>query len=255
MRETARRGPLGATGEATQDRPVVRAVALARAFGDVPAVRGVDLEVRPGEVHALVGLNGAGKSTLMRLLVGLLRPDAGTAELWGVPAWGAPGHVRARVGHAGGALPYGELTVRENLRASARLHGCAPAEATRRADALVERLALDRWASRRARTLSDGNRQRLAVAAALVHDPALLVLDEPTRTLDPAGVIEVREAVLAGAAAGAAVLVSSHHLDEVARVASTIHVVHDGRVVGTLPPDGVDLERQFFRTVHAAVAP
>jgi ABC-2 type transport system ATP-binding protein len=240
--------------ETTGGRPVVRAAGLARAFGDVPAVRGVDLDVRPGEVHALVGLNGAGKSTLMRLLVGLLRPDAGTAELWGAPAWHAPDTVRARVGYAGGGRAYGELTVRENLRASARLHGCAPADADRRADALLERLALDRWASRPARTLSDGNRQRLAIASALVHEPALLVLDEPTSTLDPAGVIEVREAVLRRAAAGAAVLVSSHHLDEVARVASTIDVVHDGRLVGTLPPDGVDLERQFFRTVHAAVA-
>ncbi|OLT53431.1 hypothetical protein BJF88_11660 [Cellulosimicrobium sp. CUA-896] len=234
------------------DPPVVRAAALARSFGDVPAVRHVDLVVRAGEVHALVGLNGAGKSTLLRLLVGLLRPGAGTAELWGAPAWDAPAHVRARVGYAGGGRAYGELTVRENLRAAARLHGCAPRDADRRADALVERLALGRWASRPARTLSDGNRQRLAVASALVHDPALLVLDEPTSALDPAGVIEVRQAVLERADTGAAVLVSSHHLDEVARVATTIHVVHDGRVVGTLPPDGTDLERQFFRTVHAA---
>jgi ABC-2 type transport system ATP-binding protein len=238
--------------ETTDDRPAVRAVGLERAFGDVPALRGVDLEVRPGEVHALVGLNGAGKSTLLRLLVGLLRPGAGTAELWGVPAWRAPAGVRARVGHVGSGHAYGELTVRENLRTSARLHGCARQDADHRTDELLAALALDRWADRRARTLSDGNRQRLALAAALVHDPALLVLDEPTSALDPAGVIEVRETLLRRAAGGTAVLVSSHHLDEMARTASTITVVHDGRVAGTLAPDGVDLERQFFRTVHAA---
>lgn len=232
--------------------PVVRAVGLGRSFGDVPAVRGVELEVRPGEVHALVGLNGAGKSTLLRLLVGLLRPGAGTAELWGVPAWRAPAHVRARVGHVGSGRAYGELTVRENLRAAARLHGCARDDADRRTAELIASLALDRWADRRAATLSDGNRQRLALAAALVHDPALLMLDEPTSALDPAGVIEVRESLLRRAAGGTAVLVSSHHLDEMARTASTITVVHDGRVAGTLPPDGVDLERQFFDIVHAA---
>ncbi|MCB7136240.1 ABC transporter ATP-binding protein [Cellulosimicrobium marinum] len=233
---------------------VVRAAGLGRRFGDVDAVRGVDLEVRAGEVHALVGLNGAGKSTLMRLLVGLLRPGAGRADLWGAPAWRAPAGVRARVGHVGAGRAYGELTVRENLRTAARLHGCGRADAARRTDDLLASLALERWADRRARTLSDGNRQRLALASALVHDPDLLVLDEPTSALDPAGVVEVRETVLRRAATGAAVLVSSHHLDEMARMARTVTVVHDGRVVGTLPPDGVDLERQFFRTVHAAAA-
>jgi ABC-2 type transport system ATP-binding protein len=242
-----------AVGDPTRSpAPAVRAAALTRSFGDVAAVRGVDLEVRAGEVHALVGLNGAGKSTLMRLLVGLLRPDAGAVELWGTSAWRAPAPVRARIGFASGAPAYGELTVRENLRTAARLHGCGPAEARRRTDDLLASLALDRWSGRRARTLSDGNRQRLALATALVHDADLLVLDEPTSALDPAGVIEVRENVRRRASQGAAVLVSSHHLDEVARVATTITVVHDGRVVGALPPDGVDLERQFFRIVHEA---
>ncbi|QJW35001.1 ABC transporter ATP-binding protein [Cellulosimicrobium protaetiae] len=232
--------------------PAVRAGRLARSFGDVDAVRGIDIEVLPGQVHALVGLNGAGKSTLLRLLVGLLRPGSGSAELFGVPAWGAPADVRARVGFVGSGHAYGELTVRENLRTAARLHGSCAREATARADALVESLALGRWAGRRVRTLSDGNRRRVELACALVHDADLLVLDEPTNALDPAGVVEIRESVLRRAAGGAAVLVSSHHLDEMARVATTIDVVHEGRVVGRLPPDGADLERQFFRTVHAA---
>ncbi|MBD5786090.1 ABC transporter ATP-binding protein [Cellulosimicrobium terreum] len=237
------------------DTPVpVRAVGLTRSFRGATAVRGIDLTVRSGEVHALVGLNGAGKSTLMRLLVGLLRPDGGTATLWGATAWHAPRAVRARIGHVGTGRPYGELTVRENLRSAARLHGFDRAAAGRRADEMIETFVIGRWASRPARTLSDGNRQRLALASALVHDPDLLVLDEPTSALDPAGVLEVRETVARRAAQGAAVLVSSHHLDEMARMASTISVVHDGQVVGTLPPDGVDLERQLFQVVHAASA-
>ena len=90
------------------------------------------------------------------------------------------------------------------------------------------------------------------MASALVHNPDLLILDEPTNALDPAGVIELRRIIADRAAHGVAVFVSSHHLDEMARLASTISVMHDGRIVGTLPPDGIDLERQFFRTVEAA---
>lgn len=237
------------------DRSVaVRAAGLTRAFDTVAAVDGLDLDVVAGQVHALVGLNGAGKSTLMRLLVGLLKPDAGSTELWGVVAWRAPAPVRARIGYVGGGRSYAELTVTEHLTWSARLHGCRAQDAKRRAGDQLDRLALGPWASKPTRTLSSGNRQRLAVASALVHDPDLLILDEPTNALDPAGVIELRQIIASRAQHGAAVFVSSHHLDEMARLASVISVMHDGRIVGTLPPDGVDLERQFFRTVEAAAS-
>lgn len=232
----------------------VRATGLTRAFDTVAAVDGLDLDVVAGQVHALVGLNGAGKSTLMRLLVGLLRPDAGSAELWGVAAWQAPAPVRARIGYVGGGRSYAELTVTEQLTWSARLHGCRGQDAKRRAGDQIDRLALGPWASKPTRTLSSGNQQRLAVASALVHDPDLLILDEPTNALDPAGVIELRRIISGRAQHGVAVLVSSHHLDEMARLASIISVMHGGRIVGTLPPDGVDLERQFFRTVEAAAS-
>ncbi len=232
----------------------VRAAGLTRAFDTVAAVDGLDLDVAAGQVHALVGLNGAGKSTLMRLLVGLLRPGAGSAELWGVAAWRAPATVRARIGYVGGGRSYAELTVTEHLTWSARLHGCRRQDAKRRAADQIDRLALGPWASKPTRTLSSGNQQRLVVASALVHDPDLLILDEPTNALDPAGVIELRRIIAGRAQHGAAVFVSSHHLDEMARLASIISVMHDGRIVGTLPPDGVDLERQFFRTVEAAAS-
>ena len=230
----------------------VRAAGLTRAFDTVAAVDRLDLDIPAGQVHALVGLNGAGKSTLMRLLVGLLKPDAGSAGLWGVPAWRAPARIRARIGYVGGGRSYAELTVTEQLTWSARLHGCRRQEAKRRAAEQIDRLALGRWASKPTRTLSSGNRQRLVVASALVHDPDLLILDEPTSALDPAGVIELRRIIADRAHQGAAVFVSSHHLDEMARLATTISVMHDGQIVGTLPPDGFDLERQFFRTVEAA---
>ena len=105
---------------------------------------------------------------------------------------------------------------------------------------------------RRASTLSLGNRQRVGLASALVHRPRLLVLDEPTNALDPSGVVLLRELLLGAARDGAAVLVSSHHLDEVARIADRVSVIHAGAIVGELDPHGVDLERAFFAMVHAA---
>ena len=230
-----------------------RLLKVSRAFADTVAVQDLSLSLTGGTVHALVGLNGAGKSTLMRLLVGLLRPGTGRAELWGVDAWQAPARIRAEIGYVGSGRAYGELTVAEHLTWSARLHGCPRRESRRRSISMIERLALTRWATKPARTLSSGNRQRLALAAALVHDPALLVLDEPTTALDPAGVIELRQLITQRAGDGTAVLVSSHHLDEVARLASVISVLHEGRIVGSLPPDGIDLERQFFHLVSTAV--
>jgi ABC-2 type transport system ATP-binding protein len=120
------------------------------------------------------------------------------------------------------------------------------------ADGMIQRLALERWAGRRTATLSQGNRQRLGLAAATLHDPALLILDEPTNALDPSGVALLRDLVAQLAGDGSAVLVSSHHLDEVARVAHRVSVVHDGQVIGALDPSGHDLERAFFAMVHAA---
>ena len=231
---------------------VVQAQGLCRAFGDVPAVDGLDLVLHAGEVQALVGLNGAGKSTLMRLLIGLLRPDAGQVSVWGRTAWQAPAAVRSRIGYVSSSHLYPELTVTDHLRWAARLHGCRGREAPRRADDMIDQLGLRRWASKPARTLSTGNRQRLAIATALIHSPDLMIFDEPTTGLDPAGVIDLRRIIGERVSGGTSVLVSSHHLDEVARLASVINVMHAGRLVGHLSPDGVDLERQFFRTVAAA---
>jgi ABC-2 type transport system ATP-binding protein len=227
----------------------IRARGLVRDFGDGAGVHGIDLDVEAGEIHALVGLNGAGKSTLMRLLLGMLRPDSGTVRLDGRALESAPW---SRVGHLiDHPLAYGELTGRTNLVLAARLHGVPGSAAAAMAERVLTELNLHRYASIRARAMSSGNRQRIGLAVALQHDPDIIVLDEPTNALDPAGVILLREALIRRASSGAGVLVSSHHLDEVARVADRITVINAGRIVGTLDPHGVDIEREFFALVRA----
>lgn len=228
---------------------------LTRTYDDDVAVSAVDLDVRPGEIHAIVGLNGAGKTTLMRLLLGMSRPDSGSASLLGRPPTDSDVRLWSQVGHHIGApLAWPELTVEENLWAAALLHGMADAAARDAATTSIDRFGLERWARRRAAALSLGNRQRLGLAAALIHHPSVLVLDEPTNGLDPSGVLFVRSLLVDARQRGGAILVSSHHLDELARVADRITVLHRGRVVGTLDPGGVDLERRFFETVYEAEA-
>ena len=177
--------------------PVVAAQGLTRWFGADKAVDGVDLTVAAGEIHALVGLNGAGKTTLMKILLGMLRPDAGAARLFGEPVGDAGPQVWSQVGHLlETPFGYGELTPTENVIAAARLHGMDVSAARRRAAEMISELTLDRWADRRSRVLSLGNRQRLGLACALVHRPRLLILDEPTNGLDPMGVLELRRMLL-----------------------------------------------------------
>lgn len=161
---------------------------LTRRFGNDLAVDGVDLTVRHGEIHAIVGLNGAGKTTLMRLLLGMLRPDAGEAKVLGQDSIAAGPEVWSRVGHLiETPFAYPELSVRENVMASASLGGLSLEDAAASADRVIHQFELTAWTSRRAAHLSLGNRQRLGLASALVHGPSVLVLDEPANALDPTG--------------------------------------------------------------------
>ncbi|AKT51880.1 ABC transporter ATP-binding protein [Arsenicicoccus sp. oral taxon 190] len=214
---------------------------------------GVDLRVEAGTVHALVGLNGAGKTTLMRLLLGMQTPASGQALVLGGRARRARPAVWRRVGHlVETPLCYPELTVRDNLLAVSRLRQLAPVEARRRVVAACEEVALTPWLDRRARTLSLGTRQKVGLAAALLHDPDVLVLDEPTNALDPVAVLRLRASLRRRADDGAAVLVSGHHLDELARIATVITVLHRGRVVGAIDPAVPDPGAAFFDAVLRA---
>jgi ABC-2 type transport system ATP-binding protein len=210
--------------------------------GDVLAVDGVDLRVARGEIYAFLGLNGAGKSTTIRMLLGMIRPTAGHAELFGERVRAGAEVAWRRVGHlVESATAYPELTVRENLDVARRLAGV---DDRRVVDRTIERLVLDAYADRRAGTLSLGNLQRLALARALLHEPDLLVLDEPANGLDPAGVIEIRE-LLRGLATqrGTTIFMSSHILGEVDRIATRIGIVHRGRLIEELDSDALESRR------------
>lgn len=231
--------------------PLLEGRDLTREFDGGVGVRGLDVAVAAGEVHALVGLNGAGKTTLMRLLLGMLSPDSGTVKVEGRDIRDVDPEIWARVGHlVDQPFAYPELDVRSNLTVAARLRGVPAARVADTVERAITELELERYGRIRARVLSRGNLQRVGLACALQHDPGLLILDEPTIALDPKGVILLRESLLRRAAKGAAILVSSHHLDEVARIANRITVINRGRIVGTLDPRGVDIERAFFALVE-----
>lgn len=222
-----------------------------RRFEDELALDGVSLEVGAGEVHAIVGLNGAGKTTLMRILVGMARADSGVSKILDHNVASLPPVLWSEVGHSiESQFAYPELTVMENLSMAAELHGAPRPRVPELVSGAIEKFQLAHWKDRRARALSLGNRQRLGLAAAVINDPSVMVLDEPTNALDPSGVVFVRDMLTDAAHRGSAVLVSSHHLDEVARIADRITVLHRARIVGSLDPTGMDLEKQFFDMVY-----
>jgi ABC-2 type transport system ATP-binding protein len=210
--------------------------------GDVLAVDRVNLRVAAGEIYAFLGLNGAGKSTTIRMLLGMIAPTSGYAELFGESVRSRAAEVWRRVGHlVDTAIAYPELTVRENLEVARRLQAVADPVTVNRT---IDRLGLRLYADRRAGVLSLGNLQRLALARALLHEPRLLVLDEPTNGLDPAGVIEIRELLrMLAHERGVTVFMSSHILAEVDRLATRVGIVHRGRLIEELDAAALELHR------------
>jgi ABC-2 type transport system ATP-binding protein len=204
---------------------VISAAALTRVFDGRTAVDGVTFEVRAGEILALLGPNGAGKTTTMRMLAGLIAPTRGAVALDGEPLTRVTANrLRARIGFlAESPGLWDRLTVRENLRIYARVYELADGDA--RIARALDRLDLRDHADRRAAELSKGMRQKAAIARALLHDPKILLLDEPTSGLDPAIARGVRQLLEERRAAGCAVLVSTHNLDEAERLADRVAVL------------------------------
>ena len=212
---------------------------LSKNYGEVVAVDSVNLRVGAGEIYGFLGLNGAGKTTTIRALLGMIRPSKGTIKVLGQAVgpngkgpWGRVGHLVET------PSCYPELTVRENLEIARRLHGISRSDATSR---VIEKLSLVPYADRRAGTLSLGNLQRLGLGRALLHEPELLLLDEPANGLDPAGVVEIRELLETLAREkGVTIFMSSHILTEVDRLATRIGLIHKGRLIEELDTDALE---------------
>jgi ABC-2 type transport system ATP-binding protein len=196
----------------------------------VLALDGLDLDVRPGELFGLLGPNGAGKTTTVKILLGLTRPTSGDAWLFGIPA--SDPASRRRVGYLpeGHRFP-GYLTARETLAIFGRMSGLDSAALRKRIVPLLDRVGLATWRDVRVKKFSKGMTQRLGLAAALVHEPDVLLLDEPTDGVDPVGRREIRDLLREEADRGRAILVNSHLLSEIERTCDRVAVLRSGRVV------------------------
>jgi ABC-2 type transport system ATP-binding protein len=215
---------------------------LSKYYGTVHAVDAIDLRVRSGEIYAFLGLNGAGKTTTIRLLLGMVKPTAGSLHVLGEMV--GP-HGRGPWKHVGHLVEepaaYPELTTRENLEIHRRLHAISDRRAASR---VIDQLKLAAYADRKAGTLSTGNLKRLGLARALLHQPPLLILDEPANGLDPAGVVEIRELLSSLAHdQGVTVFMSSHILTEVDRLADRIGIIHQGRLIEELEAQEIEARR------------
>jgi ABC-2 type transport system ATP-binding protein len=211
---------------------------LTRGFAHGLAVDGLTFRLEPGQVLALLGPNGAGKTTTVRLLDGVLRPDAGRARVLGLDPTTQGDDVRRRTGVlTENAGLDDRLTSRENLEYVARLRGFAAPDARRRVDELLERFGMADRADDLTQGFSTGQRKRVALARALLHDPEVLFLDEPTSGLDPAGTRDVARLIADLAAEGRTIVLATHFLGEAGRLADRMAVLHHGRLRAFGAPD------------------
>jgi ABC-2 type transport system ATP-binding protein len=223
---------------------------LGKHYGDVIAVENLSLRVAEGEIYAFLGLNGAGKTTTIRMLLGMIKPTTGTATVLQTSIRMGRREPWANVGYLVEAPHcYPELTVAENLEVSRRLHPGTPPKAV---SDMIEQLRLSPYAHRLAGNLSQGNLQRLGIAKALLHNPKLLLLDEPANGLDPAGIVEIRELLLKlTREQGVTVFMSSHILAEVSRLAQRIGIIHNGRLLQELDIDELERNRRRHLLIRA----
>ena len=223
----------------------IRTLGLTKLYGDLVAVDALDLEVKAGEIFGLLGQNGAGKTTTILMLLGLTEPTSGEARVVGYDPTRNPLGVKRRVGYLPDAVGfYGGLTGRENLRYTARLNGLTGDDAEARIDVVLDQVRLADRADDKVEQYSRGMKQRLGIADALVKEPQVLILDEPTTAIDPIGVVEILELLRELVRdQGLAVLLSSHLLNQVQNVCDRVGIFAAGRLIGigTVP----QLARRF----------
>jgi sodium transport system ATP-binding protein len=217
----------------------------------------VSLDAHSGEIFGLLGPNGAGKTTTLRVICTLLTPDAGSVEVLGFDTRTAPEEVRRRVGVVTAEIGvYPRLSARENIAYFAELSGVADGRLNRQVDAVLERLDMRDFAGQRAESLSSGQKQKVAIARAIVHDPPVLMFDEPTSNLDVLASREIREFMVESKGRGKCVIFSTHVLHDAERLCDRVTIIHEGRVVAGGSTAEVrggfhDLEDAFMSLVEA----
>lgn len=223
---------------------------LTKNFGTFTAVQAIDLTVKKGEIYGFLGLNGAGKTTTIRMLLGMIHPTSGNAYINGLKVMPNQLSLWEKVGYLV-EVPYAypELTVRENLDIYSKLRKIKDKNTTQN---IMDKLKISQYENRKAGKLSLGNAQRLGLAKALIHRPDILILDEPTNGLDPAGIMEIRELLLdLSQNHGVTIFVSSHILGEISKIATRIGIIHDGHLIQELETHQVDQLRTKRLIVRA----
>lgn len=222
---------------------IIRTESLTKHYGKVRAVDGISLRVGKGEIYGFLGLNGAGKTTTIRCLLGMVRPTSGKAFMNGKKVTAVNHELWNDVGYLV-EIPYSypDLTVWENLEIIRKLRFISEPGAV---ETVMEKLQLGLYRDRKARHLSQGNAQRMGIAKAIMHNPDILLLDEPANGLDPAGIVEIRELLRDLAFnKGVTVFISSHILGEISRFATRIGIIHEGRLVQESDADQLDKFRK-----------
>ena len=236
----------------------VRVDRLEKQLGPNKVLGGISFDARSGEIFGLLGPNGAGKTTTLRIICTLLAPDVGSVEVLGFDTRVAPQEVRRRVGVVTAEIGiYPRLTARENIAYFAELTGVLDGNLGRQVDAVVDRLDMASFANQRAESLSSGQKQKVAIARAIVHDPPVLMFDEPTSNLDVLASREIREFMVESRGRGKCVIFSTHVLHDAERLCDRVTIIHQGRVVasgttGEVRGEHQDLEDSFLALVEAA---
>lgn len=226
---------------------VIEAKNVSKTYGDKYAVENLSLQINKGDIYGLIGLNGAGKTTLIRLLLGLIRPSKGMCQLNGElvtlknhSLWHQVGYI-VEAPHA-----YSELTVWENLDIFRRIHSIRNLSAI---EQVIHLLNLEKYSDVKVKHLSLGNKQRLGIAKAILHEPSILILDEPVNGLDPKGIVDVRNLLKKLAEEnGVTILLSSHILEEITKIVSKIGIIDNGLLIKELSTS--DLHGQLNKTLH-----
>ncbi len=228
---------------------------LEKTLGKNRVLRGISFDALSGEIFGLLGPNGAGKTTTLRIICTLLAPDAGSVAVLGFDTRTAPEEVRRRVGVVTAEIGvYARLSARENIVYFAELSGVLDGELNQRVDAVIDRLDMGSFAKQRAESLSSGQKQKVAIARAIVHDPDILMFDEPTSNLDVLASREIRDFMVESRGRGKCVIFSTHVLHDAERLCDRVTILHQGNVVasGTTPEvrgSHRDLEDAFLELV------